>query len=383
MAGKNCLISDPRLMNVDLIGSESAIKPVAALLAGLLTLNVLVNLPASADSQSPGAFLGAMDTEHPGWFKESFLDFEEDIDEAAAEGRRLVLYFWQTGCPYCNALIEHNFAQRDIAETMQSDFDLVAVNMWGDREVVQVGGRTFTEKALAAALRVNYTPTLLFFDEARQIILRLNGYYPPDAFRAAVAWARNGADNSGNFSEYLSKAEKHGANPQLNPQPFFEAGPHDLSFDDGRPLAVYFEQRHCRQCDTLHQKVLNHKIAKTQAEKMRSVQIDLWSDTPVTTPDGRATTARAFARELNIQFAPTIVFFDRTGQEVMRLDGAFRTFHTQAIFRYVNDKAYLEHPNFQRYLGALADHWRENGLDVDIWSYDLPVSQNGKAVVVY
>lgn len=383
MAGENRLVSNSRLMSVDRIRSESAMKPAAALLAGLLTLNVLVNPPASADSEPPGAFLGAVDTEHPGWFKESFLDFEEDIDEAAAEGRRLVLYFWQTGCPYCNALIEHNFAQRDIAEVMQSDFDLVAVNLWGDREVVQVGGRAFTEKTLAAALRVNYTPTLLFFDEARQVILRLNGYYPPDAFRAALAWARSSADNTGNFSEYLGEVEKHGTNLQLNPQPFFEAGPYDLSSDDERPLAVYFEQPDCRQCDTLHQKVLIHQIARTQAEKMRSIQVDMWSDTPVTTPDGRTTTARKFARELNVQFAPTIVFFDGAGQEVMRLDGAFRTFHTQGIFRYVNDKAYLEQPSFQRYLGTLAEHWRERGLDVDIWSYDLPVSQNGKAVVVH
>ena len=383
MARENRFVSGPCLMSVDRVKPESVMNSAVVLLAGLLTLSAFMIPPATAQSESMGAFLGAVDTEHPGWFKESFLDFEEDIDEAAAEGRRLVLYFWQAGCPYCNALIEHNFAQRDIAEVMQSDFDLVAVNMWGDREVIQVGGRTFTEKTLAAALRVNYTPTLLFFDEARQVVLRLNGYYPPDAFRAALTWARNGADNSGDFSEYLANVEKQGANPQLNPQPFFESAPHDLSSDDERPLAVYFEQPNCRQCDTLHQKVLIHELVKAQAEKMRSVQIDMWSDAPVTAPDGHATTARTFARELNIQFTPTIVFFNRVGQEVMRLDGAFRTFHTQGILRYVNDKAYLEQPSFQRYLGTLAEHWRELGLDVNIWSYDLPVSQNGKAVVVH
>ncbi|MGE4660815.1 MAG: thioredoxin fold domain-containing protein, partial [Arenicellales bacterium] len=297
--------------------------------------------------------------------------------------RRLVLYFWQAGCPYCNVLIEHNFAQRDITEAMQSGFDLVAVNMWGDREVVQVGGRTFTEKTLAAALKVNYTPTLLFFDETRQVILRLNGYYPPDAFRAALAWARADSENDGAFSEYMATADEGGANPGLNSQPFFETAPYDLSSDDERPLAVYFEQPNCRQCDDLHQKVLIHETARAQAEKMRSVQIDMWSDTPLTTPDGRPLTARAFARELSVQFAPTVVFFDSAGQEVMRLDGAFRTFHTQGILRYVNDKAYLEQSSFQRYLGELAEHWREQGLDVDIWSYDLPVSRNGETVVVH
>ena len=210
----------------------------------------------SRASEELGAFLGAMDTEHQGWFKESFLDFEEDIDEAAAEGRRLVLYFWQTGCPYCNALIEPNFAQRDITDAMQAHFDLVAVNMWGDREVVQVGGRTFTEKTLATALQVHYTPTLLFFAEARQVILRLNGYYPPDACRAALAWAQSDTDNSGDFSAYLASLHTQDANPQLNPQPFFEPASGDLSPNEDQALAVYFEQPNCRQCDTLHQKIL-------------------------------------------------------------------------------------------------------------------------------
>ena len=50
--------------------------------------------------------------------------------------------------------------------------------------------------------------------------------------------------------------------------------------------------------------------------------------------------------------------------------------------RYVNDKAYLEQPSFQRYLGELAEHWREQGWDVDIWSYDLPVSRGGQPVRV-
>ncbi|MDP6920261.1 MAG: thioredoxin fold domain-containing protein, partial [Arenicellales bacterium] len=140
-----------------------------------------------ADTEVPrGAFKGAVDTSHPTWFKESFLDFEEDIAHAAANGRRLVLYFFQNGCPYCNALVEHNFTQPDITETMREKFDLVAINMWGDREVIQVGGQVFSEKDLAEALKIQYTPTLLFFNEQRQVVLRLNGYQPPDTFRTAL-----------------------------------------------------------------------------------------------------------------------------------------------------------------------------------------------------
>lgn len=345
----------------------------------LLTLSLLSS-PMLSASENVGEFLGAKDTAHPAWFKESFLDFEEDIAEAAAEGKRLVLYFWQTGCPYCNALVEHNFAQRDIVDAMQAHYSLVGINMWGDREVVQVGGKTFTEKTLAAALKVNYTPTLLFFDENRKVILRLNGYYPPDEFRTALDWAQAGNNSGQSFAEYAASASSTNANPNLNEQDFFERPPHRLATGDREYTAIFFEQPNCRQCDVLHEKVLSQQIVRAQAEKMRAIQLDMWSDALVVTSDGREISARDLAKELKVQFAPTVVFLDASGQEVMRMDGAFKTFHTQGIFRYVNEKAYASEPSFQRYLGALAERFREQGLDVDIWTYDLAVSRDKKAV---
>ena len=167
------------------------------LLAGLLLVAIQALVVAE---QKIGSFDGFKLTTHPAWFKESFLDFEEDIAEAAAQGKRLVLYFYQDGCAYCSALIQHNFGQRDIAQTTQDYFDLVTINMWGDREVVQVGGQSFTEKTLAQALRVQFTPTLLFFNEAGRVVLRVNGYYPPDVFRGALEYAHTHSDQSGSFN---------------------------------------------------------------------------------------------------------------------------------------------------------------------------------------
>ena len=62
--------------------------------------------------------------EKPDWFKVSFLDLNEDIDEAAVNNKRLMLYFYQDGCPYCKKLLEDNFGQRKIAEKTQKYFDV-------------------------------------------------------------------------------------------------------------------------------------------------------------------------------------------------------------------------------------------------------------------
>ena len=349
------------------------------ILASLLLVAVQVLV---ADEEKIGSFSGAKPTTHPTWFKESFLDFEEDIAEAAAQGKRLVLYVYQSGCPYCNALVQHNFAQRDIAQTTQDYFDLVTINMWGDREVIQVGGQSFTEKTLAEALKVQFTPTLLFFNEAGKVVLRVNGYYPPDAFRAALEYARTHTNQSSSFNEFMSTLPSvNRESGSLHNEVFFVPPPFDLSARDGRPLAVFFEQSHCLECDTFHQKVLSQPIVRSQAEKLTAVQLDLWSDIPIVTPDGRSTTARKWARELDVGFAPTVVLFNASGAEVVRLEAAIQTFHTQGIFRYVLDQSYEQQPSFQRYLSMHADELREQGYDVDIWSYDRPVSRNGIAIV--
>jgi thioredoxin-related protein len=92
------------------------------------------------------------------------------------------------------------------------------------------------------------------------------------------------------------------------------------------------------------------------------------ADTPVITPGGQRTTASDWAGDLDLGYAPSIVFFDRQGKEVMRIDAFFKTFHVQSVFDYVLQEAYLTEPSFQRFISARAERLREEGIDVDIWS---------------
>jgi thioredoxin-related protein len=163
----------------------------------LLLLLLTISLQNGIASENPlGKSYGAIPSEKPDWFKESFLEFEDDVAEAAAAGRRVMLYFHQESCPYCARLVEENFTDPEIKSYIIKHFDGISLNMWGDREVVSIGGQDFTEKTFAAALKVQYTPTLVFLDENGKVALRLNGYYPPaEAFRsfASINWHRSTA----------------------------------------------------------------------------------------------------------------------------------------------------------------------------------------------
>lgn len=132
----------------------------------------------------------AQTQEVPDWFTESFLEFPQDVKEAAAEGRRLMLYFWQDGCPACRRMKETTLAERAIVEETRRHFVAVALNVFGEREVQWTDGRTMREKELARALGIRGTPTLLFLDEKGAVVLRRVGYIPPQDFPPALAQAK-------------------------------------------------------------------------------------------------------------------------------------------------------------------------------------------------
>src|SRR3972149_4794014 len=99
----------------------------------------------AARAQAPGANV----VDVPPWFSETLLDLREDVREAAAEGKRLMVYFGQDGCPYCKELMVVNFSQQRIVEKARRGFVAIAINIWGDREVTWTDGASTSEKEFA------------------------------------------------------------------------------------------------------------------------------------------------------------------------------------------------------------------------------------------
>ena len=325
----------------------------------------------SATAVTPGTFSGAKPTVYPSWFKESFLEFSDDIAEAAEQGKRVMLVMHQDGCPYCNLLVERNLSQKNIVDLMQTKFDVLELNIWGDREVITVEGETFTEKEFAAALKVQFTPTLLFFDEQGRPVLTLHGYLPPDEFLVALRYVSEQREKELSYREYVrSQPIAEGSRDELISQSFFIPPPINLVRKAdviSKPIAVFFEQKQCPNCETLHQKVLIDEETRNLLAQFDVVQLDMWSDEPLVSISGEATTAREWATELDVSYAPTIVLFNTAGEEVIRSEAWFKIFHTQSLFDYVFSESYQTQPNFQRYISARADHLIEQGIDVDIW----------------
>jgi thioredoxin-related protein len=322
--------------------------------------------PVANDELQPG-MVNPGYHEPPDWFKNSFLDIREDIQDAAAQDRRVLLYFYQDGCPYCKKLLDTNFSQRDIAAKTRRYFDVITINIWGDREVTGVDGRQLTEKQFAADLGVMFTPTLLFLNEDGESVSRVNGYYPPHKFEVIVDYAGQHLDKQLSLREYWAKQSPVAESGVLHQEDSWLQPPYRLAQRSGeRPLLVLFEQKDCPACDELHLDILKRKQSIELLEGFDVVLLDMWASTPLQTPTGGQSTASEWARELKVQYAPTLAIFDPSGQEVFRTDAWLRTFHVQSALEYVLSGAYREQPSFQRYVQSRADNLEAQGVHVDL-----------------
>jgi thioredoxin-related protein len=315
--------------------------------------------------------LHAQAQEPPAWFSESLLDFREDIVDAARDGKRLMVYFGQDGCPYCTRLMEVHFRQQAIVDKARKNFIALAINIWGDRDVAWLDGRKMSEKQFAAMMKVQFTPTLVFLDERGAVVLRINGYYAPERLEAALDFVAGRMERKMAFLDYAAASEKTPAASSLADEPFFMAKPQDLRRQLGaKPLAVLFETVSCAGCDELHREGFKRPEVLAEIGKFDMVRFVPTDLSAIFTPGAKRQKQKVaeWARTLNLGYVPTIIFFDSRGREVFRVEAYVRPFHLAGAFEYVSSGAYTTEPSFQRFLQAKAERLKKGGATVDLWN---------------
>lgn len=291
--------------------------------------------------------------EYPSWFKETFLDLQEDLQDALAQEKKgLIVYFGQKRCPYCHMLLKGNWGQAEIASYTQKHFNVVPVDIWSIEEVTDPKGETLTQREYALRENTDFTPSLLFYDKNGDLVMKLRGYYPPYQFMAALQYVVEEHYKRESFKVYLARGDQtlRFEKDDMVEQDFFSPPPYNLDrrhFRAERPLVVFFERGDCHACDILHTQPLKHLAVVKLFDRFESIQLNMDKDTPVITPSGQKTTARQWADELDIFYAPSMVFFDENGQEIIRVDSVVRFFRLRSVLNYILSGSYKNQPIFQ------------------------------------
>jgi len=188
--------------------------------AGSATVYPAVSANAAEQDLLPAAEPDDGGLYHQPWFHNSFLDLREDVAEAKADGKQVVLMWEQRGCPYCRETHLVNLRIPEVVDYIKSNFTVIQLNLWGDREVTDLDGEVTTEKKLARKYRVQFTPTLQYFpaeisDTSKKPghdaeVWRLMGYWKPFHFLNSFRYVRDKAYiEQPNFQRWLqSYADK-------------------------------------------------------------------------------------------------------------------------------------------------------------------------------
>lgn len=356
----------------------------------LLPLLFFINpVNAAGEGQLKEGLVNPGFYDKPSWFKQSFLDLSDDLDDANASNKMIFLYFHQDGCPYCKKMLEVNFTDKDIVNKMKQNYDVLEINMWGDRPVTLMDGTEVTEKEFAHRMKVMFTPTLVALDPQGRPMFRMNGYYAPDKFTVVLDYLllkkqklASGDKNIPTFKEYYQQKKDSQKNKQKTakrlPALFTEKfivktdNLKQLIESSQRLVMILFEQADCAECKELHGNVFRRLPVYQKLKKYTIAQVDINSPEPIITLDGRKMSQQEYAEELGIQYTPSIYFYQpgQKGAEhkpVFKAEAYLKSFHMQILFDYVLQQAYLEEPEFQRYVQDYAEKLRAEGKEVDLW----------------
>lgn len=301
--------------------------------------------------------------EIPGWFKQSFLNINDDVEEAKESNKHVMLFISLEFCPYCTKMLNDNFiVGAKNQEYIQNNFDVIALDVKGTREITLKDDKTIIEKDYIGELGVQYTPTILFLDENSEVVVRVNGYRSSENFKLILDFVKNKEYANMSLTTYLEKV-KNKTYYTLQENKLFKKIT-DLS-KINTPLAIIFEDGSCTQCSYFHNTTLKNKDVISELSKYTVVRFDATSNEKIVTPEGKESTVSAWVKDIALDYRPGVLLYDKKS-EIARIDALLYSFHFKEMLRYVSGGYYEKYPTFLHYLRPRQNELLKEGISIDL-----------------
>lgn len=176
----------------------------------LFAILALIAVPLAAQAVE----LGDDGLHKTSWMRDTFKDMAEDLAEANAEGKRLMVLVEQRGCVYCTKMHQEVFPDPEVSAYIEENYFVVQMNLFGDVEVTDFDGESLPEKEMAMKWGVMFTPTILFFpqevDEAtpanRAAVATMPGAFSRFTTLDLLTWVvEEGYTTGKNFQKYHAR----------------------------------------------------------------------------------------------------------------------------------------------------------------------------------
>lgn len=296
---------------------------------------------------------------YPAWFSESpFNDLSEELENVLSSGKSgVMILFTSEGCSYCSAFIKKSLGNPEIARMVQENFHSVGMDIFDDVGMVDATGKSMPIKSFAKMEGAEFSPTLLFYGDDGQRVLRVVGYQSPERFKVILAYIIGKHYQKTSLRDYFqSQANTEPVNStyvKLKDDPLFIRPPYALDrsrFQASQPLLVLFEKTGCAECDEFHKEVLALEEIRDLLGKFEVARLDVNdSKTPVLLPNGARMTPAGWFKQTNFSRVPALLFFDEKGNNVLETDALVRRQRMMNSVNFVLERAYEKDWTYQRF----------------------------------
>lgn len=147
------------------------------------------------------------------FFHDSFLEFGDDLQEAADQGKHLMILIEQKGCPYCRELHKVNFKNEEIVAYLNEHYVVIQLDLYGSRGTIDFDGEELEERDLVAKWGGQFTPTTILIDKANvgakslreAEAFRLPGYLKNFHYMSALEYVVTGAYHEQGFQRFIQE----------------------------------------------------------------------------------------------------------------------------------------------------------------------------------
>jgi len=132
----------------------------------------------------------------------SFQRYDDGLRQAAADNKRVFVYFGRYGCGFCDKTNKVGFADPAVKQAYSKNYVLVYVNSESMDRLTLPSGERITEMQLGERMNTLGTPVFFFLEPDGKQILKVYGYQDPKRLLTMDSYIQSGNYDKVSFSDF-------------------------------------------------------------------------------------------------------------------------------------------------------------------------------------
>lgn len=134
-----------------------------------------------------------------------WADYNEGMQQAAQQGKHVLLYFWRPGCVWCSKMESTNYSDTSVANLVNQMFIPIKINGWS-KDKFQTASGELSGVELSDQYQLTGYPAVWFLESDGSKINVLPGYAEPDIFKLLLKYVGENQYKRTTFKDYARES---------------------------------------------------------------------------------------------------------------------------------------------------------------------------------